>query len=262
MLQELLQHRHLLRMELRCDLLLALLALLALLRTGGERQHAAELRGDAADGVAQALVACQAADQAAQRFAEGTEGVAEPALRRHLALRASLLALSPLGALYVLLALLAGLQLGGDVRRHEAAEGQVRAEAELRPRDGVGNHAAVGRPQELRQIARQPALGTHLALLLLCLLLIGIGLQRQEAAADAARQLSDLVAQLRIAEQAADTAADQAAQRGAQHAAEEALWCKLSCLLSNAWLLKFGHDQLLVWMRWLKNRPYGRDVRQ
>jgi hypothetical protein len=168
------------------------LLLRASLRPGLEGQHAAELGGDAADGVADLLVAGQAADQAAQGPAELADGIAEPALRRQLALL----------LLFLLLLLLL-------VQR-----------------------------QQLRQL----------------LLLIGVGRQRQEAAADAARHLSDLPAKLRVAEQSADAAADQAAQRRAEHAAEESLWCQLlpellPCLLSDSRLLKLIHDQLLVWIR-------------
>lgn len=52
----------------------------------------------------------------------------------------------------------------------------------------------------------------------------------------------------RSGEQAANAAADQSAERRAQHAAEEPLRREfrltlLSCLLSNAELLKFIHDQ-------------------
>ena len=59
--------------------------------------------------------------------------------------------------------------------------------------------------------------------LLLLFLLIRIGRQGLETAADAARILTDLVAQLRIAEQAADAAADQPAQWRTDQAAEKSL---------------------------------------
>src|SRR5476649_2516307 len=81
------------------QLLLLLLLLGELLRIGGrhgidgEGQHAAQLAGHAADGAADPRIAEQAADGAAQRLGDRADQIAEPALRRQLALLRLLLQL-------------------------------------------------------------------------------------------------------------------------------------------------------------------------
>ena len=195
-------------------------------RIGLEREHAAELAGNAADLVADAGLSEQAADGSAKRLTKLADQVAEHSLRRELAHLLSVGLLHRIG--------LEGqhaAELAGDA-------------AELAAEPGLTEQAADGAAERLAELADQVAEQSlwrellhllHLLQLLQLLLLrqlLRIGLhgvsgEGQDAAADAAGHLPDLATEAGIAEQPADAAPDQPADRAAQQAAEQALRRKL-----------------------------------